>query len=148
MNIGGQVIRLIERADPHEAEQGTAAKIIAPQGYTTLRTAGDVLTLTAVRGRINDLRLRIQVHHAIGLDQRIQGERGTGLALTPPAMTAMHEERDRLHAVANQTAVAASVQRKHLTTRGHEDAPGNRFQREFGRRSSEVSPIWQTNAIA
>src|SRR5215469_14769166 len=148
MNIGRQVIRLIERTDAHEAEQGTAASIIAPQGYTTLRTAGDTLTLTAVRRCINDLRLRIQVRYAIGLDERIQGERGTGLALTPPAMTAMHEERECLHAVANQTAVAASVQRKDLTTRAHDDTPGNRSQREFGRRSSEVSPIWQTNAIA
>jgi len=56
MNIGGQVIRLIERADPHEAEQGTAAKIIAPQGYATLRTAGDVLTRADTIGNDSNAR--------------------------------------------------------------------------------------------
>src|SRR6185437_5111654 len=117
------MIWLIQRADPNEAQHGAAAGVVAPQSDATRRAAGDPLTLAAVRGCSDDLGRRIQVQHAVGLDQRIQSKVGPGLTLTPSAMTAMHEERSCLHAVADQATVAAPIQREHLVMSAHRPAP-------------------------
>src|SRR5581483_9816730 len=49
---------------------------------------------------------------ALCLDQRIEDECGARLALTPPAMAAMHEHGRREHAIAHGFARAPTFRRK------------------------------------
>ena len=69
--IGWQVIWRIESAYPNKPDDGTRRRIIAPYGHPALGAARDFLPLAAVRGRIDDLRLRTQMNHVIGLDHGV-----------------------------------------------------------------------------
>src|SRR6267378_3452771 len=112
VDIGRQAIRLIERPDADEAHDIPAAAVVAPQGDTASRAAGDLLSLSAVRGGVHHLRLALQQNHAIGLDHRVQREGRPALALAPAAMTAVNEHRLAGHPVAHRTAGAVALQRE------------------------------------
>jgi hypothetical protein len=72
-------------------------------------TPGDPLTFATVRWRVDNRNLSLEQQHMIGLDQRIQGKRGAGFALTPAAVTAMDEQWFRRHAKAHEAACAAAI---------------------------------------
>ena len=111
MDVRRQVIRRVERAHAHELEERTGAGVVAPHGDAAARTPGDLLSQTALGGRIDDLGLAGEQHDAIGFDHRIQRERGARLALAPAAMAAMDEQRRRLEAVTDVAAGARSGER-------------------------------------
>jgi hypothetical protein len=56
------------------------------------RPAGDLLTLAARRERREDFGLTSDVHDTIGLIERIERMRDSGLALTPTAMARMDNQ--------------------------------------------------------
>jgi hypothetical protein len=112
VNVGRQVVGLVEGADANEPDQRPRARVVAPQGNTTARTASEHLTVSALRWRIDQLGLPTEHNDSIGLDHRVERERRTALALTPAAMTAVHEQRRSLHAIANAPAVAAAFERE------------------------------------
>src|SRR6478735_10769206 len=91
MDVRRQPVGLVESADAHEADRIAASAIVAPQRDAALRTTADALALAAVRRRIDDFDAALQQLHSIAFQQRIQRERGAGLALAPAAVTTMHE---------------------------------------------------------
>src|SRR5262245_58873492 len=52
VDVGRQMIRLIERAYPHERVHRARAGIVTPYGDATARTARDLLALPARRRRV------------------------------------------------------------------------------------------------
>ena len=114
MDVGRQAVRLVERADAHEAHRVAGAGVVAPQRDAALRAARDLLALAAVRRRVDDVGLAVQQAHAVGLDHRVERERRAGLALAPAAMAAVHEQRLARHAVAHRAAGAAALERESI----------------------------------
>ena len=115
MYIGWQVIWRIERAYPNEPNDGARTRIVAPYGHAALRAARDLLPLSTVRGRVDDLRLCTHVNHVICLDHGIQREGRTAFPLAPTTMAAMYEQRLPYHTIADNAAIAAPVERKDIT---------------------------------
>src|SRR5215471_4502775 len=69
--IGWQVIWRVERAYPNKPDDGARTSIIAPYGHPAFGAARDLLPLSAVRRRIDDLWLRAQMNHVLGLDHGV-----------------------------------------------------------------------------
>jgi len=69
--IGRQVIWRIERAYPNKPDNRARPRIIAPYGEPAFGAARDLLSLSAVRWRVDDLRFPTQMHHVIGLDHGV-----------------------------------------------------------------------------
>src|SRR5690349_3528408 len=51
--IGRQMIWRVKRADPNEPDDGARTRIVAPHGHVALWTARDLLSLPAVRRRVD-----------------------------------------------------------------------------------------------
>ena len=110
VHIRRQRRRIVERTDADEAQLCQAA-VLAPDRRAAIGTAKDPMRPATVgRHRAGD-RIAGQQLDPIGLDQRVEHERGAGLALAILAVAAMHEHRFRVHAVAQPAAGATSVQR-------------------------------------
>src|SRR5215203_2018289 len=71
--------------------------------------ADDLLSFSAVRGRVDGNWIAAEHLKVLGLDKRIDHESRTGLALKPCAVAAVHRHRLRPHAVPNALTGAASV---------------------------------------
>src|SRR5579864_8326586 len=71
MYIGWQVIRRVQRAYPNESDDGARAQIVAPDRHPAFGAARDLLPLSAVRGRVDDLRLRTQMNHVLCFDHGV-----------------------------------------------------------------------------
>src|SRR6267378_181100 len=112
VDIGRQAIRLIERPNADEAHDIAPAAVVAPQGDTASRAAGDLLSLSAVRGSVHHLRLALQQDHAVGFNHGVQREGRPGFTLAPAAMTTVNEHRLAGHPVAHCTAGAVALQRE------------------------------------
>jgi len=50
VNVGWQVIRFVERADPDEANERPGARVVAPDGDSTPGASGDSLALALAEG--------------------------------------------------------------------------------------------------
>ena len=116
MNVGRQVIWCVERAYPNEPDDGTRTRIVAPYGHPALGTARDLLPLSAVRGRVDDLRLRTEMNHVICLDHGVQREGRTAFPLAPTTVAAMYEQRWLHHAIADNATIAAPIKRKNISS--------------------------------
>ena len=64
---GRQKIRVIHGADTDKPNGGTGLRVVAPNRDPAGQAAGDLLTLTAGRGRHDDFGLTGGVHDTIGL---------------------------------------------------------------------------------
>ena len=87
LNAGG----FVERSHPYKMNARTGLRIVAPHRHATIATAPEVLTFAAGTGQrclswfaFRELDLR-------RLDQGIDCESRSGLALAPCAMAAMHK---------------------------------------------------------
>src|SRR5690606_33135830 len=103
---------LVERAHAHEADRVAGARVAAPDRDAALRAARDHLALAALGWREHDFRLFGERDDPIGLDQRIERERGAALALAPAAVAAVDEQRRALEAIADRPAGAAAFDRE------------------------------------
>ena len=115
MYIGWQVIGCIERAHPNEPNDGARTRKVAPYGHAAFWAARDLLPLSAVGGRVDDLRLCTHVNHVIFLDHGIQREGRTAFPLAPTTMAAMYKQRLPYHTIADNAAIAAPIERKDIT---------------------------------
>src|SRR5882672_9008557 len=109
MNIGRQAIGFVESADAHEAESIACARVVAPESDTARRTAGDLLSFSAMRWRVHDLGRAFQQDHTVGFDQSVQCEGRSRFTLTPAAMTAVHEQRFGRHSIAHRPTSASAL---------------------------------------
>lgn len=76
MRVRREAVRLLQRADADEAHGVAGSGVVAPHGDTAHGATGDLLPLAAVRGRDDDVRLAVEQLDAIGLDHRVERERG------------------------------------------------------------------------
>src|SRR5258708_283192 len=127
MNVRRQPIGLVERADADKFHSVAGARVMAPDRDVTLRAARDLLSLAAVRRRCDDFDVALEQRDAIAFDHRIERERGSGLALAPAEMTAMHEHRVRRHAVAHAAAGATAVVGTRIVDRHRSLGSGTAF---------------------
>jgi hypothetical protein len=66
--------------------------VVAPNRDMAPRAARDLLTLATLGRRLDDLDVPFQQLHTVGLDERVEGERGSGFSLAPAAMAAVNEQ--------------------------------------------------------
>src|SRR5258708_1513864 len=109
VDVGWQVIGLVERAHEHERHEVACAGVVAPYRDAARRTANDLLSFSTVRRRHDDVGLTLENLDSVGLDERVECERSPGLALAPSAMAAVDPKGPRRHAVANRATGAAAV---------------------------------------
>src|SRR6185295_20170427 len=125
VDVGRQPRRLVERAHADEAHRVAGAGVVAPDRDAARRTAGDSLSLAAVRRRVDNLHFAVQHLHAICFDHRVQRECRAGFALAPRAVAAMHEQRPARQPIAYVAARATTVVRPwHFV--GHRFGPSSR----------------------
>ena len=118
MYIGWQVIWRVKGADANKPDHGARGSIVAPYGHPAFWAARDLLPLPAVGRRIDDFRLVTQINHVICLDHGIQCEGCAALSLAPTTMAAVYEQRSLNHTIADNAAIAATVERK-VISRDH-----------------------------
>jgi len=109
VDIGRKAIRIIERADPHEACPSTEPCVVTPHCHVAHWAAGNALALAARARSRDELYLTGEQLDPFGLDDCIQRKGGTRFSLTPPAVTAMDDERRRTQAIAYPTAGTAAA---------------------------------------
>src|SRR5205823_5470132 len=83
----------IERAHSHEAQGIARTGVVAPERDVAIWTAGDPLALAARARRHHEHRTALEEPHALGLDDGVERKGGAALALAPPAVTAVHDQR-------------------------------------------------------
>src|ERR1043166_5911802 len=108
MDVGRTRIGIIHRPDAHEADGGAGLRIVAPNGDLAGRAACDLLAASARRGGIDDLGLAGEVDDPVRLVERIERVHRPGLALAPPAMAGVDDQRRAAQAIA-QFATGASA---------------------------------------
>lgn len=108
VNVRWQQVRVVQGAHSDELDQRPDAGIVAPNRDPAFRAAGDELTTSALRRRVNELWFPAKLSDSIRLDQGIECERSTGLSLAPAAMATVDEERSRFDSVSDRPAVTAS----------------------------------------
>src|SRR5262245_65714848 len=86
----------------------TCMRIIAPNGHSTIGTAPENLPVAASTGERGLSRFAFQEFDLRRLDQGVDGESRSGLALAPRTMATMHKQRSRLEAVAYRCTSAAA----------------------------------------
>src|SRR4029077_15050880 len=102
---------------PHEARPITEPCVVTPECHVAHRAAGDALALAArARGR-DELHLTVEDLDPVGLDDCIQRKRSTRFPLTPPAVTAVDDERRRTQAIAHATAGTAAIEEERVGSR-------------------------------
>ena len=76
------------------------------------------LALSALAGGEDHLRRAALDHHPAGFDHGVERERGAGLALAPPAVTAVHEEGAAGHPIPDGCARAMPCERGFVVNHG------------------------------
>src|SRR5262249_24841590 len=89
-------------------DRGAGAGIVAPDRDLADRAARDALALAAGRGRIDDLRLGLEVLDPVELVHRIDRVHAAGLALAPRAVAGVHDHRLAVHPITDISAGAAA----------------------------------------
>src|SRR5262245_21965366 len=92
VDVGWTEIWVVHGADADEPDGGTCLRVVAPNRDMAGRAAGNLLTLATRRRRHDDFGLIGSVHDTIGLIERVQSMRGSGLALAPTAMAGMDNQ--------------------------------------------------------
>jgi len=85
-----------------------AISVGAPEGDLASRATGNCLPHAAGAWDGDHFRLAGEELYAIGFDHRVHHTRGAGLALAPPAVTAVGEKWRAVKPIANRPAGAAS----------------------------------------
>src|SRR5262245_7057601 len=140
MDVRGTPIRLVQRADAHEAHRSAGLGIVAPDGNLAGRTACDLLAAAAGRGRVGNFGLTSDLGDAVRLVERVEGVRRPRLPLAPATMTGMHDQRHAMQTIAQSPTGAAAFHRaspnKSVCKFASIDVrclPGNRGRRCTGR---------------
>jgi hypothetical protein len=113
--IRWQVIWRVKGADANKPDDGARSSIVAPYCHPAFWAARDLLPLPAAGGRIDDFRLGTHINYVICFDHRIQCEGCTALSLAPTTMAAVYEQRSLNHTIADNAAIAATVERKGIS---------------------------------
>jgi len=113
--IGWQVIWRVKGADANKPDDGARRSIVAPYRHPAFWAARDLLPLPAAGGRIDDFRLGTHINYVICLDHGIQCEGRAALSLAPTTMAAVYEQRSLNHTIADNAAIAATVERKDIS---------------------------------
>jgi hypothetical protein len=121
VDFGRARARILQRADAHEAEFRSGARIDAPQRHLAHRAAADPLPLATERRCVDDVRGAGQELDPLGFDQGVEHESGAGLALAPAAVAAVYEQRPAGQAVANVSTSAVAIH--HASPLGFEIQP-------------------------
>ena len=91
MELRRKRVRIIQRARADEADFVAGDSIGAPEGDLARRTTGNRLAHAAGAWDGDHFRFAGEKLYAIGFDHRVHHTRGAGLALAPPAVTAVGE---------------------------------------------------------
>ena len=107
MDVGRDGRRLVERTAAHEPH--LRPRVLAEDRDLAGRAPVDPLHAAVVARHVDRLRRARQELDAVGLDQQVDDEGASGLALAVQAVTAMREERIGRKPVANRSAGAATL---------------------------------------
>jgi hypothetical protein len=110
MKLRGERVRIIQGASADKADFVAGDSIRAPEGDLTSRATGNRLPHAAGAWDGDHFGLASEELYAIGFDHRVHHTRGAGLALAPPAVTAVGEKWRVVEPIANRPAGAASFQ--------------------------------------
>ena len=91
MELRGERIRIIQGAGAGEADSVASRSVGAPEGNLASRATGNRLPHAAGAWDGDHFRLAGKNLYAIGFDHRIHHTGRAGLALAPPAVTAVGE---------------------------------------------------------
>ena len=91
MELRGKRVRIIQGAGADEADSVASSSVGAPEGNLASRAAGNRLSHTAGTWNGDHLGLAGEKLYAIGFDHCVHHTGGAGLALAPPAVTAVGE---------------------------------------------------------
>jgi hypothetical protein len=108
VNVRRNARGIVERSHPYEMNIRTCLRIIAPNGHSTVGAAPENLTLAAGTGERGSSRFAFQEFDLRRLDQSVDRESRSGLALAPCAMATMHKQRSRLEAITYRCTSAAA----------------------------------------
>lgn len=108
MHIRHNLARLIQRANPYESNGRATSSVVGPHRNRTSGTACNGLSPAAQRRCLDGDRFFVQVDDVLGREERVDGEGGTGFALTPRAVTAVDDQGLAGEAVADGAAGAAA----------------------------------------
>src|SRR5215471_7475462 len=98
---------MIERAASNEPDVCSA--VLTEDRHLASRAAVDTLPASLIAGDVDRLRLFCEQLYTARLDQQIDDECASGLALTVEAVTAVDEEWVGVEAVAHSPAGASTV---------------------------------------
>ena len=150
MDVGRQAVRLVECTHAHEADRVSSPSIVAPQREVAGRAAQDLLPLPLFVGVTITDGLPATRSDAIRFNHRVERERCAGLALTPSAVAAVHEQRSVDQSIANLSAATPPSRESagywsSRTSQRLEDAHCEREEKKANRARLPVSPaILQT----
>jgi len=91
MELRGERVGIIQGASSDKADFLAGDSVGAPEGDLASRTTGNRLPHAAGAWNGDHFRLAGEELYAIGFDHRVHHTGGAGLALAPPAMTAVGE---------------------------------------------------------
>ena len=92
MNVRRKYIRVIQCADPNIMNSVFDRAVVTPQGNVAVGAARNTLSATAICRSIDHLHLALQHGQLRGFQQTVKCKGGTGFALTPATMAAVHEQ--------------------------------------------------------
>ena len=108
VHVGWKQLRFIQCARHTRSLPGHQSQRSDSTARLTCRATRNALALTACAGSRHELDAATQHLHPVRLDERVERKDCASLALTPAAMTAMHDERRRSQAIAHRPAGAAA----------------------------------------
>ncbi len=117
VDVGRIKIRVVHGTDANEPDGRTRLRVIAPDCDPAGWAASDFLAPAAGRGRQDDFRLTGGMDNTIGFIEGVERMRGPGLALAPPAMAGMNNQRR-----SDQTISDLSARASAFHVRLHQDA--------------------------
>jgi hypothetical protein len=91
MELRGKRVRIIQGANADEADFVAGDSVGAPEGDLASKATGHCLPHAAGAWDGDHFRLAGEELYAIGFDHRVHHTGGAGLALAPPAVTAVGE---------------------------------------------------------
>ena len=89
MELRGECVGIIQGTSTDKADFVAGDSVGAPEGDLASRATGNCLPHAAGAWDGDHFRLAGEELYAIGFDHRVHHTRGAGLALTPPAVTAV-----------------------------------------------------------
>jgi hypothetical protein len=113
MDVRRHAAGIIECTNANESNSITDAakqdQIVAPDGNLTFWAASDSLALATRAGHHDFCDIALEKFYAVCFDQSVYSKCRPVLALAPGAMTAVNNQRLRLHSIANIATGAAAI---------------------------------------